>query len=81
MWKKTNFDMNTLITSAVSFVGSEIIYGMANEDKEVIGIDSINDYYDICMRFSQLRCCRQASLISVECLAKFVESIYQRIIQ
>jgi len=65
--------MNTLITGAVSFVDTEIIYGMANEDKEVIDIDSINDYYDMRMRFSQLRCCRQASSISVECLAKFVE--------
>ena len=39
--------MSILITGAAGFIGYHLIKKILNKNKKVIGIDNINNYYDI----------------------------------
>ena len=39
--------MKILVTGAAGFIGSKLAYLLAQRGDEVVGIDNINDYYDI----------------------------------
>lgn len=73
--------MNALTIGTVSFISLKIVYGMANEDEEVIGINNVNDYYNINMRFYRLTCCREASYRPMESIAELGQNIHQGITQ
>ena len=50
-----------VITGAAGFIGSNLAFNILSEDKnaEVIGIDNMNDYYDISLKEFRLeRLCR-----------------------
>ena len=49
--------MNILITGAAGFIGSKLMYQLAERGETVIGIDEINNYYDVRMKFARLKEC------------------------
>lgn len=49
--------MRILITGAAGFIGSRLMYTLASMGNYVIGIDNINDYYDIRLKYGRLKEC------------------------
>lgn len=46
--------MKVLVTGAAGFIGFHLIQDLLESEIEVIGIDNINDYYDVNLKFSRL---------------------------
>jgi UDP-glucuronate 4-epimerase len=46
--------MNILITGTAGFIGFHVANRLLNEGHTVIGIDSINDYYDVKLKYTRL---------------------------
>lgn len=44
-----------LVTGAAGFIGSHLIYKILNKNYNVIGIDSLNDYYDVNLKIDRLK--------------------------
>lgn len=49
--------MKILITGAAGFIGSKLMYSLAHRGDEVVGIDNLNDYYDVRMKYGRLGEC------------------------
>lgn len=49
--------MKILITGAAGFIGSQLMYQLAKRGETVVGIDEINDYYDIRLKIARLKEC------------------------
>jgi UDP-glucuronate 4-epimerase len=47
--------MKTLVTGAAGFIGSHIVNALSAADHEVIGIDNLNSYYDVRLKYARLR--------------------------
>ncbi len=47
--------MKILVTGAAGFIGSKIAYLLAERGDEVVGLDNINDYYDVRLKAGRLR--------------------------
>lgn len=47
--------MKILITGVAGFIGSKLANILANRGDNVIGIDNINDYYDIRLKYARLK--------------------------
>ncbi|WP_272690472.1 NAD-dependent epimerase [Providencia sp. PROV152] len=47
--------MNFLVTGAAGFIGAKVCYELLIQGHSVIGLDSINDYYDINLKKSRLK--------------------------
>lgn len=47
--------MKILVTGAAGFIGSRLMMLLAERGEEVVGIDSINDYYDVRLKYARLR--------------------------
>ena len=45
--------MKILVTGAAGFIGSKISYLLAQRGDEVVGIDNINDYYDVRLKYGR----------------------------
>lgn len=52
--------MKTLITGAAGFIGSYLSHSLLNKGDEVVGLDCINDYYDVQLKYDRL------SLLGIE---------------
>lgn len=46
--------MKILITGTAGFIGSHLVLKMLDRGDEVVGLDSINDYYDINVKYGRL---------------------------
>ena len=46
--------MKYLVTGAAGFIGSAVVERLVNEGKEVLGIDNLNDYYDVSLKNDRL---------------------------
>jgi len=44
-----------LVTGAAGFIGCHLVKKLAERGDEVVGIDNINDYYDIRLKNSRLK--------------------------
>ena len=49
--------MKILVTGAVGFIGARLALMLAQRGDEVLGIDNINDYYDVRLKYGRLREC------------------------
>lgn len=49
--------MKILITGAAGFIGSRLMYDLADRGEEVVGIDNINDYYNPQLKIERLKQC------------------------
>lgn len=47
--------MKVLITGAAGFIGSHLMIALARRGDEVVGVDSLNDYYDPELKVARLR--------------------------
>lgn len=47
--------MKILLTGAAGFIGSAVVEKLVQDGNEVIGIDNINDYYDISLKLDRLK--------------------------
>ncbi|EGR3970001.1 TPA: NAD-dependent epimerase [Vibrio cholerae] len=46
--------MKYLVTGAAGFIGSEIVEKLTTQGHDVVGIDNINDYYDVNLKYARL---------------------------
>ena len=47
--------MKILVTGAAGFIGSKLMWMLAQRGDDVVGIDNINDYYDPRLKYGRLR--------------------------
>ena len=47
--------MKILVTGTAGFIGSHVAHHLLARGDEVIGLDNLNDYYDITLKESRLR--------------------------
>ncbi len=47
--------MKYLVTGAAGFIGSAIVERLCAEGHEVVGIDNLNDYYDVALKDARLK--------------------------
>lgn len=47
--------MKILVTGAAGFIGSRLAQILAQRGDEVVGIDNVNDYYDVRLKYARLR--------------------------
>lgn len=47
--------MRILVTGAAGFIGSKLTCELAKRGDDVIGVDNINDYYDVRLKYARLR--------------------------
>jgi UDP-glucuronate 4-epimerase len=46
--------MKILVTGAAGFIGSKTAMMLAERGDEVIGVDNINEYYDVRLKYGRL---------------------------
>ena len=49
--------MKILVTGAAGFIGSRLAWTLSRRGDEVVGIDNINDYYDVRLKYGRLAEC------------------------
>src|SRR5699024_1290075 len=47
--------MKILITGTAGFIGSHLSKKLISQDYEIVGIDNINDYYDVTIKEDRLK--------------------------
>lgn len=49
--------MKILVTGIAGFIGYHLVMSLINRDDEIIGLDIINDYYDVSIKYGRLKNC------------------------
>ncbi len=49
--------MKALVTGAAGFIGFHLVEKLASQDFEVVGIDNLNDYYPVSLKYARLKEC------------------------
>ena len=49
--------MKILVTGAAGFIGAKLMHDLALRGDEVVGIDNLNDYYDVRLKLARLAYC------------------------
>ena len=49
--------MKILVTGAAGFIGSKLMYMLGRRGDSVVGIDNLNDYYDVRLKYGRLEEC------------------------
>ncbi len=47
--------MKILVTGAAGFIGAALSFTLAKRGNDVVGIDNLNDYYDVNLKFARLK--------------------------
>ncbi|RLD79535.1 MAG: NAD-dependent epimerase, partial [Bacteroidetes bacterium] len=47
--------MKILVTGTAGFIASHVVIELINRGDEVIGLDNINDYYDVNIKYDRLK--------------------------
>ena len=47
--------MKILVTGAAGFIGSHLCWHLLGRGDEVVGIDNLNDYYPVSLKYARLR--------------------------
>ncbi len=46
--------MKILVTGSAGFIGFHVVKRLVSDEHTLVGIDSINDYYDVNLKYSRL---------------------------
>ena len=46
--------MRVLVTGAAGFIGSALAHSLLDRGDEVVGVDNLNDYYDVSLKEARL---------------------------
>ena len=46
--------MKILVTGAAGFIGSYVCKRLLSRDDEVVGLDNLNNYYDVNLKYGRL---------------------------
>lgn len=67
--------MKVLVTGAAGFIGSNLVMKLLNTEPavEIVGLDSVNDYYDVSLKEFRLRQIDDLAAEHTDCTWKFVK--------
>ncbi len=52
--KRYNSPMRILVTGAAGFIGAEVCIALVRRGDDVVGLDNLNDYYDVSLKQARL---------------------------
>ena len=58
--KRYNSPMRILVTGAAGFIGAEVCVALVQRGDEVVGLDNLNDYYDVSLKQARLERIRRS---------------------
>lgn len=70
--------MNILVTGIAGFIGSRVAQILAQRGDRVVGVDNINDYYDVQLKYARLRELLGVNIerMSVERINEYNSTVY-----
>jgi UDP-glucuronate 4-epimerase len=74
--------MKILVTGAAGFIGFHLSKSLMKEGYEIVGVDNLNDYYDVSLKKDRLNLLQENSLFSLEegdiSDYSFLENLFKR---
>ena len=61
----TRKDMKFLVTGAAGFIGSHVSKRLLDAGHQVVGIDNLNDYYDVNLKLARLDLLKSDNFLSI----------------